>query len=515
MAKKEILSKFNLKDYNNELEKILEGKDFSSQVKNLLLSMFYKLEIGYKDYAIVKQDINSKEAIMESILNVIKTKCKNIELTKPNLDEQKESEACYIVYPEEGKIVCYQNESALLQAILEMGTKEFFVSKNDLPFKRAVQKVLIQGYELNLKELLINFDGWAWNNNFDKYDNVSSFLLYQNLRLLFGNTFLYDWKRDRRRNRDYLSEIKNFSEDFWKIFCKYCLQCISMEKNEKLGIEHELDTLKQELKDMKDKVNFLKKMYEQKKITSESIKRIDKILNDNELLKGEFLTRNSDLPEKDKIFSLSDLEEIIQNERVACVDKLQECNYILEPKNYLNKIKKIEQQIEMIEDANIKQVDSNIIQQKQIDLQFIFLNEFKKKLDNAVTKKELIELVYHYRYYLWLPIQTNTGLKRIREVPELQEEIIEVAKKVITKACKLKALLIINQDIQYNFEIMFKIIDTKIIHLEEICAIFSKSDDMINVDIYEGEILDRVESIPKEKEEDFMIKFNKKIRIFT
>ena len=43
MEKNKILSKFNIdiKDYNNELEKILESKLFSYDVKNLLLSFYY------------------------------------------------------------------------------------------------------------------------------------------------------------------------------------------------------------------------------------------------------------------------------------------------------------------------------------------------------------------------------------------------------------------------------------------------------------------------------------------
>ena len=44
MEKSTILSKLNLKlkDYNNQLEKILEGKLFSFDVKNLLLIGFLK-----------------------------------------------------------------------------------------------------------------------------------------------------------------------------------------------------------------------------------------------------------------------------------------------------------------------------------------------------------------------------------------------------------------------------------------------------------------------------------------
>ena len=51
---KDIFSKINLKDYNNVLEKILENKNFSEDVKNLLLSMFYKIENAYEEYITVK-----------------------------------------------------------------------------------------------------------------------------------------------------------------------------------------------------------------------------------------------------------------------------------------------------------------------------------------------------------------------------------------------------------------------------------------------------------------------------
>ena len=85
MPKKQILSKFKIKDYNAELEKILEEKDFSSQVKNLLLSMFYKLEIGYNDYEIVKHNVPSKEVFMEYMMGIIKEKCN--ELCKCIMDD--------------------------------------------------------------------------------------------------------------------------------------------------------------------------------------------------------------------------------------------------------------------------------------------------------------------------------------------------------------------------------------------------------------------------------------------
>jgi len=52
-----LIDKIVKKDYNNELEKILEQKDFDENVKNLLLGILYKLDISYKDYQKVKRNV--------------------------------------------------------------------------------------------------------------------------------------------------------------------------------------------------------------------------------------------------------------------------------------------------------------------------------------------------------------------------------------------------------------------------------------------------------------------------
>ena len=59
--KKNILDKIVKKDYNNELEKILEEKQFGENVKSTLLSILYKIETAYKDYETVKEDVETKE----------------------------------------------------------------------------------------------------------------------------------------------------------------------------------------------------------------------------------------------------------------------------------------------------------------------------------------------------------------------------------------------------------------------------------------------------------------------
>ena len=59
--KENILEKIVQKDYNNVLEKVIETKDFDEDVKNLLLSIFYKIDISYKDYKKVKRNVETKQ----------------------------------------------------------------------------------------------------------------------------------------------------------------------------------------------------------------------------------------------------------------------------------------------------------------------------------------------------------------------------------------------------------------------------------------------------------------------
>ena len=73
LAKKEnFLDKIVKKDYQNELEKILEEKDFSENVKSILLSIMYKIEAAYKDLQTVKRDVEDKEQYEKDLIEIIK-----------------------------------------------------------------------------------------------------------------------------------------------------------------------------------------------------------------------------------------------------------------------------------------------------------------------------------------------------------------------------------------------------------------------------------------------------------
>ena len=121
MGKNKILSKLNIniKDYNNELEKILENKLFSYEAKNLLLSMLYKIENAYKDYETVKVEVPTKREYIENILRIIKEKVFKIFIVKSGSTEAKELENQNVKFKvdvKNGEIVCFQNEIVILTA---------------------------------------------------------------------------------------------------------------------------------------------------------------------------------------------------------------------------------------------------------------------------------------------------------------------------------------------------------------------------------------------------------------
>ena len=61
------LDKIVKKDYNNELEKVLEKKAFDENTKSLLLNILYKIETAYQDYEKVKPEVEEKEDFIVSI----------------------------------------------------------------------------------------------------------------------------------------------------------------------------------------------------------------------------------------------------------------------------------------------------------------------------------------------------------------------------------------------------------------------------------------------------------------
>lgn len=236
-----------LKDYHNLLEEILDKKTFSSISKSLLLSMVYKLEIAYKDYEKVKVNSITKDEFLSHMLEVIQKYCDNVKTVEPasvQAELLKKHNVDALTNEKERSILTYPTEQAMLYAICDIEPKYFFVRK-DFAFKNVLQKVLVNGYKQNTTEILENFSGWSWDFGTKKQEDCVMNLIYQNLLMIKGEQFLFDWRTDKSAKKDYLQELKcsiknvTGNDDYYLLLCK--LLYLIANKKEKLKIQKKLE----------------------------------------------------------------------------------------------------------------------------------------------------------------------------------------------------------------------------------------------------------------------------------
>ena len=196
MSKEDIFSKIQIVDYNNVLENVLEGKDFSSDVKNLLLDMFYKIENGYEDYKTIKVNVASKKIFLKKIVEIIQNKCKKIELIKPMSEYSKELEekkVKYIVNKENGTIKVYHNERMVLEALIALNQNEITLDDKYKLYEKAITGILLTGDVISNSEVIRDFDGWSWGITPSQIINKNVNVIYQNMLILLGNSFIQKW----------------------------------------------------------------------------------------------------------------------------------------------------------------------------------------------------------------------------------------------------------------------------------------------------------------------------------
>lgn len=525
MDKEKILSKITPKDYHNELEIILEDKDFSEDVKNLLLSCVYKIEAGYHDYETVKRETLSKKEYLEEIITIIDKKCKSIEIVKEDLTNiEDEEKSRYEIDRLEGKItIWHPNEKMLLYAIYELDDNQIYVDEKYSLIRTSLSELLNKGENMNRLEVLRDFNGWNWNTDPNEIQNITYNLVYQNLIDLLGTQFMEQWIHTEKI-KDYLALAKDKvisqygienAEILFKWISKLALIiCISDNSKEKEYLLQEKQEAEEQLERLKNKNDLLEEISENEKEALVQIKEIDTILSDKTLLEQEYIKRNEALPEYHKIFSLSHLTEILTRQRKKIMAKIEEENKLLEPVYYLEVKAKLEEKLELLSDLDLKkeEIDEKItyysiqLEKKVMDCFKIRINNIEK-LEKSVKKEALIKEIYSFRYYSYLYLDKN---RYIGIVEELQEKTEEIKRALIKKAEELKVLNKIAKEGR-NFDIFNILFTTRIINLENIGV---ELQDNINIEalIYETDIFEKKIVLQLSKR-DLNVKLDKKIKL--
>ena len=522
--KENLLGKIVQKDYNNELEKVIETKDFDEDVKNLLLSIFYKVEVSYKDYKKVKRNVESQQEYIEKLLKIIQENCKVIKTTKPNTKEAEElGKRTFIVDNENKKIICFPVERKLLYSIAKIEKQNQIIRNNYFLVDQTISDMINIGNNINMVEPLRDFNGWSWRIIKKEVENISYNLIYQNLRILIGEKFLNSWITNKDYIIDYYGELKTeLSEKFGdelkeKIIIALEKLSILLELEIKPEYKEILKKLQDEnqkqLSEFENNQEFIEKLTKDKKQINKKIKQIEEILGSKDLLEEEYTKRNEELPLDKKIFSIKILENQMKKEKENLLQELDEKNELLNPKKFVEEKTNLEYKQKLLDMTNIK--DKRKEKNKILEeLQKSFLKCFLVFINTAETKEQIIDLIYIFRYYNLLPFNEKIT---IYENKSLKKDLQIVKESLLKKAIDYKIIFAISHDNEENVKLLQHIFNTQIISLEDIHVAIIKEKDKYYIEFSEDNDNSYNERIEIENigKEMLNIKLNKKVKFLN
>lgn len=501
MEKNKIFSKFNIKNYNNELEKILDEKLFSLNVKNLLLSMFYKIESAYKDYETIKVETLSKNDYIDHLLKTIKEKCFDIEFINP--EENRKIE----IDQKKGKIFCYPNEKSLLSAIWYIGEEK---KKIDLEYEyteKSIRKMATIGENISQVEVIRDFNGWSWDIGIKEIEDIKYNILYQSLLLLYGNKLIETNMNDEEENNISICKGNKETNNFEALLGEISVDMYIRKDEEELNNIISIKTEKEEqLKSFLNKKEFVQKITNEKKKLSGEIERIDRIINNTDLLKKEYRERNENLPNKEKIFSISHLADILEDERNQKLERMQKFNKMLDPKGFVKEKDKIQSEIEFLNGISIDDYDENEENNKIIKYCNEFLKCAERQIKDVQEKSDIINWIYKIRYYRYIPYDENIYLKDIKELDNQFEKIIKLLTK---KAQENKVWDIFTENEELTNIVIKQLFNSKIINLENLNILCKYENEILYLEYCDGDTLEMKSEIKLRN-----VRIKKKIKLF-
>ena len=350
---KPLLKKLSNSNYNNILEKVLDGKDFTANTKSLLLSMLYKLEIAYNDYKTVKVLVGTKDEFLKEIIDTIDKKCVIIKLVEPSseigMQMIKNKEQAYI----ENKValVCFPTEKSLLVGITMLMDNKFYVKPAYRMINFVTSDFLNLSYSVNIQECIYNFDGWSWNNQFELEYQFLYSILYYNLLNIVDLNFIEEWRKSQN-SEDYIEKlmkilVRKYGEENTKrlillVYRAFIKILINGYKEETSEILEEGRKIKEAIDYMENKSKYMQDIYDKKKDINTRIKEIEQMMLDKDIMKQKYQELNEKLPLDKQIFSVRRFSAMIKQERENLYNEIKNYNQKLDPKKYLQEKKELE-----------------------------------------------------------------------------------------------------------------------------------------------------------------------------
>lgn len=519
--KENFLDKIVKKNYNNELELVLENKSFDENTKNILLSMLYKIENAYKDYEQVKTNVMPKDEFLQTIVNIIKNDVDSIKIVRINSkDAEVLGKKQFLVDKKNKKIICYPIERNLLYCLFEISKKDKIIKDKYYLIDKTISNLLLIGNNINNVEVIRDFNGFSWDIVEKDIESLKHNLIYQNLCILVGAEFINKWIYNNEVLIDYFDLFKLKLDDYYgKQNEEKVIECISKisillmmkyDKEKISKVEKNKNELEEKLLEISDKEEFIKKLTKEKKEINKRIKKIDTILNDKELLQKEYEERNSNLPLDKKIFSMRVLSNMMKKEREELFLKLNKQNELLNPQKFIKYENKLEEKYKYFRLLDVKDIEKTI-ETETLEFQKVFLECYKIRIKKASTKQEIIDLIYEFRYYLNIPY---TKGKNINQIKSLNKKIEDIFKLLLNKAINEKIIIKASNNEDINFDILKNIFNTKIIKLESMKIEIVSQKNNFYLQVFDEETFDKKIELDSMNNNEFTVRFNKIIDLF-
>lgn len=512
MPKKELFQK--LTSYKEQLEAILEEKSFPSDAENLLLNMLYKIENSYNDYEMVKRVVEDKRNFIERLLKII-DECQNIELLSTNsstMNKLKKKKTICEIDEESKKIKTFPDEKAMLEALyrLESDTK-IYLDENYSSIRNSLPYILSEGKRESKTEVIRDFNAWSWNTDLKEIRNFECNLIYNNLLLLLGQEFINEWTMlSENKNAPKIlidelnecfkteKEIDEFVNLIFKIsIIIYCKK----DKKEKQRLDEELKFNIEEFQRLSNTGTLIEEITKSKQKSNREIKKIDKILNDKELMQKEI---EKSIDNEGVFITEKEIENNLKRKRRKLEKGIKELNKFLDAKFYGNYKQKIENNIKLLKAIKEQTKKEEYI----ITIQKLFIKGLENKILLTNNKKDLINILYIIRYYNFIPFSED---KYIKDVVELKSDLSELEDLIISKLDENKMINKFSDVAKFDKKIIKKTLKLRIIDIEKIYIEFQKGEK-IRIIFYDD---DSIEKAFEVKGNDLKIsKFNKKMKIF-
>lgn len=509
-------------DYIYEVEKVLEKKKITNEIRSLVMDTLFKIEETYPNYKRVKVDVLEKKDYIGQIISALK-RVENIEimymqekdvlkcLTKTIID--KNANGYY-------DITIYQNNLSLLYALQTIIHEEY--GEDELPCSSAFDKILKIGGIYSDIEILRDFSGWNWNRNKIKDFNIYYDIIYKNLLLILGIDKMIELKKTRQcihfMKKYLLKKYKNRNVEKLMEILKEIVFVMSSEEEKNLEIQSNKKIIDMYMA-MKDIKKFMQKVNEEKKKNNKLLAEYDKILNSHNVLEREYeeylksieennqkesnlssnieqmidaLDKDEDTIEKVNKEEIKDIELFsiqIFEKRKKIYNKNLELAKIGNPENYVEHKRILEEKVKHILNYEKVKGDSKkeeeLLENLIIEYQKIVYDMLEDRVEVLYTNEEVIDEIYRQRYIRYQNVLKD---KYIYQISDLYQKMDKILHLIVDKAMKFEVLERVSEEENTNYAAVSPALKTEILFLEDAkLSIYTGKTTLLC--IYDGNVL--------------------------